>query len=375
MKVVILGTAHPYRGGLAVYNERLARQFAAEGNEVEIWTFTLQYPGFLFPGKTQYSEEPAPEDVKITRRMNSINPLNWLKVGHQLRKANADLVVVKFWLPYMAPCFGSICRIARRNRRTKVVSILDNIIPHEHRPGDNLFAKYFVRSVDGFVAMSESVLSDLGQFDKTKPRRFCRHPLYDNFGGRVSREEALKELGLDPKFRYMLFFGLIRDYKGLDLMLKAYADSRFRQLNVKLIVAGEFYSGSEKYFQLEKELGLEGLIIWKCNFVPDSQVKYYFGAADIIVQPYKSATQSGVTQIAYHFEKPMLVTNVGGLAEIVPDGKVGYVVEPDAVQIADKLADFFTAWRQEEFKAGLLEEKKKYDWSNMTKAVMDAVRP
>lgn len=372
MKIVILGTAWPYRGGLAVYNERLAREFAAEGNDVTIYTFTLQYPSFLFPGKTQYSTEPAPSDLKIVRSLNSVNPLSWGKTGSAIKALEPDILVIKFWLPFMAPCLGRVARIVRRGGKTRVVSILDNIIPHEHRPGDRLFGRYFTRSVDGFVAMSDSVLEDLNRFDTVKPRVFCRHPLYDNFGLKASREEALKFLGLDPAQRYMLFFGLIRDYKGLDLLLKAYADSRFRKMNVKLIVAGEFYSGSEKYFEMEKQLGLEGMVIWKSDFVPDSEVRYCFGAADIIVQPYKSATQSGVTQIAYHFEKPMLVTNVGGLAEIVPDGKVGYVVEPDSARIADALVDFFENSRQDQFTEGILSEKKQYAWSNMTRSVRKA---
>lgn len=372
MKIAILGTAWPYRGGLAVYNERLARQFAAEGDDVTVYTFTLQYPSFLFPGKTQYSSEPAPKDLRIIRCLNSINPFNWLKTGRAIRKLAPDILIIKFWLPFMAPCLGKVARMARRNGKTRVVSILDNIIPHEHRPGDRLFGRYFTRSVDGFVAMSDSVLEDLSQFDTVKPRVFCRHPLYDNFGAKTSREESLRFLGLDPGQRYMLFFGLIRDYKGLDLLLRAYADSRFREMDVKLIVAGEFYSGSEKYFELEKELGLEGMVIWKSDFVPDSEVRYYFGAADIIVQPYKSATQSGVTQIAYHFEKPMLVTDVGGLAEIVPDGKVGYVVQPNENKIADALVDFFEKDRQNQFNEGILAEKKQYAWSNMTRSVRKA---
>lgn len=372
MKIAILGTAWPYRGGLAVYNERLARQFSAEGDDVTIYTFTLQYPSFLFPGKTQYSSEPAPDDLKIIRSLNSINPFNWLKTGRTIRRLAPDILVIKFWLPFMAPGLGKVARMVRRNGKTRVVSILDNIIPHEHRPGDRLFGRYFARSVHGFVAMSDSVLEDLNKFDTIKPRVFCRHPLYDNFGPMTSREESLKFLGLDPEQRYMLFFGLIRDYKGLDLMLKAYADTRFRKMNVKLIVAGEFYSGSEKYFELEKQLGLQGMVVWKSDFVPDSEVRYYFGVADIIVQPYKSATQSGVTQIAYHFEKPMLVTDVGGLAEIVPDGKVGYVVKPDEVAIADALTDFFENNRQDQFREGILTEKKQYEWSNMTRSVRKA---
>ena len=372
MKIVVLGTAWPYRGGIALFNERLAREFQKENDEVITYTFTLQYPSFLFPGKTQYSEEPAPQDMNIVRKVSSVNPFNWIKVGRELKKMAPDLIVIGFWLPFMAPCLGTIARIARKNGKTKVVSVVHNIVPHEHRIGDKMFATYFCNSVDGFVAMSDSVLNDLTLFDSVKPRVFCRHPLYDNFGKQVDREEALSELGLDTNNRYMLFFGLIRDYKGLDIMLKAYADSRLRKMGVKLIVAGEFYNNAEKYFELEKELGLEGEVIWHREFVPDSKVRYYFGAADIIVQPYKSATQSGVTQIAYHFEKPMIVTNVGGLAEIVPNGKAGYVVEPDEKEIADAIVDFFGNNRQDEFKEGLLIEKRKYAWSNMTKSVKKA---
>ena len=372
MKIVVLGTAWPYRGGIALFNERLAKEFQKENDEVITYTFTLQYPSFLFPGKTQYSEEPAPQDMTIVRKVSSVNPFNWIKVGRELKKMAPDLIVIGFWLPFMAPCLGTIARIARKNGKTKVVSVVHNIVPHEHRIGDKMFATYFCNSVDGFVAMSDSVLNDLTLFDSVKPRVFCRHPLYDNFGKQVDREEALSELGLDTNNRYMLFFGLIRDYKGLDIMLKAYADSRLRKMGVKLIVAGEFYNNAEKYFDLEKELGLEGEVIWHREFVPDSKVRYYFGAADIIVQPYKSATQSGVTQIAYHFEKPMIVTNVGGLAEIVPNGKAGYVVEPDEKEIADAIVDFFGNNRQDEFKEGLLFEKRKYAWSNMTKSVKKA---
>lgn len=372
MKIVVLGTAWPYRGGIALFNERLAREFQKEGDDVITYTFTLQYPSFLFPGKTQYSEEPAPQDMNIVRKVSSVNPFNWIKVGRELKKLAPDLIVIGFWLPFMAPCLGTIARIAGKNGKTRVVSVVHNIIPHEHRIGDKMFASYFCKSVDGFVAMSDSVLNDLTRFDNVKPRVFCRHPLYDNFGQHVERSNALAELGLESNYRYMLFFGLIRDYKGLDIMLKAYADSRLRQMGVKLIVAGEFYNNAEKYFELEKELGLESEVIWHREFVPDSRVRYYFGAADIIVQPYKSATQSGVTQIAYHFEKPMIVTNVGGLAEIVPDGKAGYVVEPDEKQIADAIVDFFDNNRQNEFNEGLLFEKKKYAWSNMTRSVKKA---
>ena len=369
MKIVLIGTAHPYRGGLAIFNERLIRQFQNEGCEAEIMTFTLQYPSLLFPGKTQYSTEPKPDDLKITRYVNAINPFNWLKVGRKLRKMKPDIVIFKFWLPFMAPCFGTIARIARKNHKTKVVSVLDNVIPHEKRIGDRAFARYFVNSVDGFVAMSQSVQDDLGRFDTVKPRALCPHPLFDTFGELILRDEALNHLNLDKNTRYLLFFGLVRAYKGLDLLIDAFADERLRKYPVKLIVAGEFYDDPEPYIEQIEKAGIKDFIILNNQFINDTDVKYYFNAADMIVQPYKSATQSGVTQIAYHFEKPMLVTNVGGLSEIIPDGKVGYVVEPNPSAIANALVDFCENDRYDKFVEGVREEKKKYQWSNMTEAI------
>ncbi|MBP3466660.1 MAG: glycosyltransferase family 4 protein [Paludibacteraceae bacterium] len=373
MKILIVGPAWPYRGGIADFDERIAREYIKKGDEVEIFTFTLQYPSFLFPGKTQYSPDPRPEDLDIKRKVNSINPFNWIKVGRELKKKNADLLIIKFWLPLMAPCFGTIARIVKGNGKTKVVSILDNIIPHEHRPGDKILSKYFVSSIDAFIAMSKSVYDDLKSLNDKKPCLLSPHPIYDNFGTAVSREEAIGSLGLDPSAKYMLFFGFIRDYKGLDILLKAIADERIKNSDIKLIVAGEFYNNSETYFELEKELGLESKIIWRTDFIADEQVKNYFCASDIIVQPYKTATQSGVTQIAYHFEKPMLVTNVGGLPEIVPNGKVGYSVEPEAKVIADAINDFYANERYSEFVENIKEEKKKYSWDRMLENVDKAM--
>jgi D-inositol-3-phosphate glycosyltransferase len=373
MKIIIVGTAFPYRGGLAAYNERLAHEYIRQGNEVEIYTFTLQYPSFLFPGKTQYSTDPAPVGLNIKRKLNSINPFNWIKTGTEIKDKNPDLVLIKFWLPFMAPCLGTIARIIRSNKKTKVISILDNIIPHEKRFADRMFASFFVGSVDGFVAMSRSVLTDVETFDRQKQKAFCPHPLYDNFGEILTHKEALAKLNLDENQRYMLFFGFIRDYKGLDLLLKAFADSRFCEMNVKLIVAGEFYNNSEQYFALEEQLGLKNEVLWFNDFIPDAEVKNFFSLADIIVQPYKSATQSGVTQIAYHFEKPMLVTNVGGLSEIVPNGKVGYIVEPDEKEIANALIDFFENKRFDSFYENILVEKAKYSWKRMTDTISDLV--
>lgn len=368
--MVIIGSAYPLRGGgLATYNERLARAFAANGDKVTIYTFTLQYPGFLFPGKTQYSEGPAPTDLDIVVAINSVNPFNWIKVGRRIKKLRPDLVVIKFWIPFMGPAFGTILRIIRSNKHTKVISIIDNIIPHEKRPGDRMFSNYFVKSVDGFIAMSRAVLKDLETFDKVKPKLYSPHPLYDNFGALIPKEEAKKVLGLDPGFSYMLFFGFIRDYKGLDLLIEAFADERLRKYPVKLVIAGEYYTNAEPYIELIKKHKLEEYIVQRTDFIPDDKVAPYFCASDIVVQPYKDATQSGVTQVAYHFNRPMLVTNVGGLPEMIPHGKVGYVVEPDAREIADALVDFYENSREQEFIPFVEEEKKKYSWQTMLDAI------
>ncbi len=371
MKIVIIGTAYPYRGGIATFNERLARQFQAEGHDVRIKTFTLQYPSFLFPGKTQYSESPAPADLSITRSVNSCNPLNWLRVGRNVRKMNPDIVIMKFWLPYMAPCLGTIARIIKKNRHTQVVSILDNVIPHEPHFWDKWMIDYFVRSVDRFVAMSESVAGDLRLFTSDKPCLLVRHPLYDNFGTLLTKQEAAAKLGVEPDKTYLLFFGLIRDYKGLDLLMRAYADSRIDKEAVKLVVAGEFYGNEDKYNALLEELNLRNSVIWHTHYIPDEEVAIYFSLADLIVQPYKSATQSGVTQIAYHFSKPMLVTRVGGLPEIVPDGKVGYVTDVSEDAIAAALADFAANPAPERFTKGIAEEKARYGWDKMTNAILN----
>lgn len=370
MKVIILGTAYPYRGGLSAFNERLARQYMAEGHEVEIVTFTLQYPSFLFPGKTQYSDEPAPEGLKITRLLNAVNPFSWIKTGRYIRRQRPDLVVTKFWLPFMAPALGTANRVAKR-KGTRRIAILDNLVPHEKRPGDSMFARYFVGSVDGMVAMSRSVLADADLFDpkRRKARTFCPHPLYDHYGETLTRQEALGQLGLREGQRYVLFFGFIRDYKGLDLLLQAMADERMEPLGVKLIVAGEFYGDPKPYHDLIARLDLSSRVAMHTDFIPDHEVNRYFCAADLVAQPYKTATQSGVTQIAFHFERPMLVTNVGGLPEIVPDGKVGFVVEPQAQQIADAIVRYFSEDWQQRLTEGVRQEKQKYLWTNMTQAI------
>jgi glycosyltransferase involved in cell wall biosynthesis len=371
MQVTILGTAHPYRGGLASFNERLARQFQSEGHDTEILTFTLQYPGFLFPGKTQFTEAEAPKDLKITRILNSLNPLNWFCVGRKIRKQKPAILLIKYWHPFMAPCFGTVARIVSGNRSTRVICIFDNVIPHEKSLIDRLLTQYFLKSINGAIVMSESVLGDLKSFKIAFPVTFNPHPLYDNYGDPLSREEALRQLNLPAENSYMLFFGFIRAYKGLDLLLEAFADKNLRNGRLKLIVAGEFYENDKPYRDIIAKYDMGRDVILFDRFIGENEVALFFSAADLIVQPYRSATQSGVTQIAYHFGKPMLVTNVGGLGEIVKDGQCGYVVNPDPQPVSAAIRDFFTNNRYDEFSAGVNREKSRFTWDKLTAAVIN----
>ena len=363
--IVIIGPAHPLRGGLATFDERLARAFQEEGHRVTIVTFSLQYPNFLFPGKTQYSTDRAPEGLDIQVLINAVNPFNWLSVGLKLKKLKPDTVICRFWIPFMGPCLGTILRLIKRNGQSKIIGLIDNIIPHEKRLGDRPLAQYFASACDAFVVMSRAVEAEMKTFSN-RPTAYIPHPIYDTYGEKVSREAALAYLKLPTDTRYVLFFGFIRPYKGLDLLLEAFNTEGVKKLNVKLIVAGEFYGDQDFYRNLIVSQGIENQVIVKSDFIPSEEVRYYFGAADLVVQPYKTATQSGISQIAYHFEKPMIVTDVGGLPEIVPHGEAGYVVEPTPQSIADALVDFFDNHRLNDFTEKVIENKKRFSWKAMT---------
>lgn len=372
--IIIIGPAHPLRGGLASFNERLAKEFINTGNSVNIYTFSLQYPGFLFPGTTQFSTELAPKELKINVVINSVNPLNWIKIGNRIKKEKPDIILVRYWLPFMGPCLGTILRLSKKNNHTKVICLADNIIPHEKRFGDVGFTKYFVKPVDAFITMSKKVLKDLELFAPGKPASFIAHPLYDNFGGKITKEEARLKLNISLTDQVILFFGFIRKYKGLDMLLEAIQQLQTnaalqQKLPIKLLIAGEFYEDSKPYEELIKELGIENSLIMRTNFIPDSEVKNYLCAANLVVQPYRNATQSGVTPLAYHFEVPMIVTRVGALPDMVPDNKVGLIAEPNATSIAEKISEYFQKG-EAYFLPYLKEEKKKYNWNILTQEII-----
>jgi glycosyltransferase involved in cell wall biosynthesis len=369
-KILIIGPAYPLRGGLATYNERLANEFKALGHECDILSFSLQYPAVLFPGKTQYSTDPPPQGLRILSRINSINPVNWIRTGMEIQKAGYDMIIFRYWMSFMAPAFGTIARIIRKNKHTRILAITDNISPHEKRFFDAKLTQYFLSACDGFLTMSQSVLIQLNQVSKDKPARYVPHPMYDMFGEQVGKSEARKRLGLNTDINYLLFFGFIRKYKGLHLLLDAFADERLRSLPLKLIVAGEFYEDPKPYLEQINALKLDDYVIMSNDFIPNSEVALHFCAADAVIQTYLNATQSGVTQIAYYYNKPMIVTNVGGLAELVPHEHVGYVVHPDKQNIADAILSFYNGNKEDEFVKNIITEKEKFTWRHLCNTLL-----
>jgi glycosyltransferase involved in cell wall biosynthesis len=367
-KVIIIGPAWPLRGGgLATFNERLATEFIKQGFDTSIYTFSLQYPNFLFPGSTQLSNEPAPTHLKIKACINSINPFNWFKIGNELCNLKPDYIVVRFWMPFFGPCLGTILRRVKRNHFTQNICIADNVIPHEKRMGDKVLTKYFLKSVDRFITMSDQVNKDLKTFTNQISVNLL-HPIYDNFGDILSKQEARKHLQLPAAEKIILFFGFIRKYKGLDLLLEAMNDASIKGANIKLLIAGEFYDNKDFYEAIITQYNLNGALYLHTHFISNAEVKYYLCAADFVIQPYKSATQSGVTPLAYHFEKPMLVTNVGGLPHLVPHLQVGVVTEPNPRDIAEGIVKLYELG-EAHFLPQIREEKKKYSWSKLTDAI------
>ncbi len=366
-KILIVGPAYPFRGGIAHFNNALAMAYSKLDFNVQIFSFSLQYPKFLFPGKSQYENGVAPLGINIYSIINSINPFNWINIARKINNERPDYIIIRYWLPFMAPCLGTIARLV--SKKIKIIAITDNIIPHEKRIGDHILTKYFLKSCDAFVTLSKSVLKDLSQFVDTDLKVFIPHPIYDIFGDKISKKSALSNLGLADNKKYLLFFGFIRKYKGLDLLIKALSDSRLRKLDVKLIIAGEFYDNQKEYLTLINELDLRNQIIINSSFIPTEKVKDFFCASDLVAQTYRTATQSGVTQIAYHFERPMLVTDVGGLSEIVSNQKVGYVTAKDPKAIADAINDFYINKKENEFVKNTIEEKKRFSWNNFVNEI------
>jgi len=368
VKIIIVGPAYPYRGGIADTNQSFAESLQKLGHEVSLITFKLQYPKLLFPGKTQYSKDPAPEGLQIHRLINSINPFNWWVTSKQIKKQQADLIIFRYWTPFLAPCLGSIATLIGNS--SLLLALCDNIIPHEQKWFDRYFTAYFVRSFQGFITFSRQVGDELKTFT-TAPQIYLAHPINLNLGEAVPKQAAKEKLKLSNDYSYLLFFGLVRKYKGLDLMIKAMAETALKDLKIKLLVVGEFYDEPQEYYDLIEYLGLKERVEIHNEFIPTEQIKYYFSACELITQTYHTASQSGISQLAYNFNKSILVTNVGGLSEIVLDRKTGYVVDKSPASIAEAIADFYQNNRANGFSMAVEKEKEKYSWKRFSEKTLE----
>ncbi len=369
-KIFIIGPAYPLRGGLATFDELYCKAFQEAGHQCEIISYSLQYPNFLFPGSTQFATTgEAPNNITIHTLINSVNPLSWIKTASFIKQQKPDFVVFRFWIPFMGPALGSIARLIRK-QGIKVLAITDNVIPHEKRIGDEAFARYFISSCDGYITMSQAVMNDLNKFTTSTHKKFLLHPLYTSFGNKLNKQEARQKLGISNEVNLVLFFGLIRHYKGLDLLLEAFSLLPPNS-NIKLLIAGEFYEDKQPYLDIISKHQLDDKVILHGKFIANEDVKLYFSATDLVALPYRNATQSGVTQVSFHFEVPTLVTNVGGLGEIIPHEKAGYVVEPNKESIAAAILDYFTNNRLPELTEGMKKEKQKYDWQIFVNQTMN----
>jgi glycosyltransferase involved in cell wall biosynthesis len=369
MKITVLSTAYPLRGGISHFNGLLYKELIKK-NEVNVVTFSRQYPALLFPGKSQLEEENEIEKIPSEQIVDSINPLNWLKIGHRIRKEEPELLIFKYWMPFFAPCFGTISRIVKRNRKTKILVICDNVISHEPKPAEISITKYFFNNADCFILLSEKVKADLLKIKPKAIYKVLPHPIYSNFGNPVPKAEAKKRLNImDDKL--ILFFGFIRDYKGLDVLLNAMPELK-EKINVKLAVAGEFYGGKEKYLGLIDKLNLKDDVYLFTDFIPTSEVKYYFSASDIVILPYKDATQSGIVQIAMNFKKPVVASDAGGISEVVLDGKTGFLVEKEnPSRLAAAVIKFYDEKKEEEFVHNIEIEAKKYSWEKFAAGLIE----
>jgi glycosyltransferase involved in cell wall biosynthesis len=375
LKFAFVGTAYPMRGGIAQYNALLCRELVREGHPVELFSFTRQYPSIFFPGKTQMEEGADPAPCNARAMVDSIDPLSWLRTADAIARTKPDALLFKYWMPFFAPCFGTIARrVKAKVPGCRVILILDNVIPHERRMFDAALTRYMMRSADAFVAMSKSVLDDLSAFCPLAPASLVPHPLYTHFGEPVEKEAARKALDWPLDAKVILFFGYIRRYKGLDILLRAMPRIR-AETGARLEVLGEFYEDRAPYDAIVREAGIEDAVTMTGDYVPNENVAARFSASDLIVLPYRSATQSGIVQVALQLERPVLCTRVGGLEEMVKDGETGLLVPPDDPDtIADAVIRYFREGLEPRLVEGVRAVKGTMGWDSLARAILKLAR-
>ena len=367
MKIVLVGPFPPFRGGISDLNAALADHLSKR-HEIHAINFTTQYPKVLFPGKTQFKKGDSAQEVDSIRCLSSINPFSWRKTAYKIIDIEPDLVLFRFWLPFFAPAFSGVAKKIRKYSDATIMAICDNIIPHEERLLDTRLTKIFFGFIDSFIVLSKKVENELLSFVPEAKYKYSPHPIYSIFNNTLSKEQAKAELKLATK-KVLLFFGLIREYKGLDILINAMEKIKTELEDYTLLIVGECYENENKYTELIKKAGITDNVKCHYSFIPDNEVGKYFSAADVVVLPYKTASQSGIVQIAYHFDTPVIVSNVGGLPEIVDEGKTGYCVEPNSNAFAKAIKAFYENDNISEMNSNISEYKSQFSWDAMVKAI------
>ena len=367
MKIVLVGPFPPFRGGISDLNAALADHLSKR-HEIHAINFTTQYPKVLFPGKTQFKKGDSAQEVDSIRCLSSINPFSWRKTAYKIIDIDPDLVLFRFWLPFFAPAFSGVAKKIRKYSDATIMVICDNIIPHEERLLDTRLTKRFFGFIDSFIVLSKKVENELLSFVPEAKYKYSPHPIYSIFNNTLSKEQAKAELKIATK-KVLLFFGLIREYKGLDILINAMEKIKTELEDYTLLIVGECYENENKYTELIKKAGITDNVKCHYSFIPDNEVGKYFSAADVVVLPYKTASQSGIVQIAYHFDTPVIVSNVGGLPEIVDEGKTGYCVEPNSNAFAKAIKAFYENDNISEMNSNISEYKSQFSWDAMVKAI------
>lgn len=375
MRIILVGPVYPYRGGIAHFTEATAHALKERGHDVTALTFTRQYPRRLFPGRSQLESRPPVRPVPSVRLIDSINPLSWFRAAQHIMREAPDVVLFQQWMPFFAPAFGTIARLLRA-QGIRCLAVVHNALPHERRLGDTALSRYLFNACDGFVALSRMVANDLRRLTSYRvPMQQVAHPPYHQFGDALDAAEARHRLNLPGDAQVLLFFGFVRAYKGLDVLLEALPHIREYLPKVHLVIAGEFYEDEEPYRELIRTQGLTDYVVLHAHYIPTESVPTYFSAADVVVQPYRSATQSGVAQVAFHFEKPVITTDVGELAAEVPDEEAGFVVPPeDPAELAAAVVRFFQEGWADRLEDGVRRTRQRHGWDEVATAVERLVR-
>lgn len=367
MRIAFLSPFYPYRGGIAQFSDSLYLSLQ-KSTEIKAFTFTRQYPGFLFPGKTQYvAEADIDRGINAERVLDSVNPLTYRRTAEKIREFEPDVVLISYWMPFFAFSLGRVARILKKIcPQAKIISVMHNVIPHEKRTGDDFLTRFYLKQNDGFAVLNEKSKDDLLKLKPDAKYIVLPHPLYDHYGNKIEKTEARRELGIPPDKKVMLFFGLIRSYKGVDLILEALAEL---DKSYYLIIAGEVYGSFDKYKEIIKKNLLENRVLLQTKFIPESEIALYFSAADVCVLPYRSGTQSGIEGVSYHFGLPVIVTDVGGLKETVEKYNTGLIVSrPEAALLKEAVKKYFEGdlSLRRSLETNIAEYKKQYSWDKFS---------